>query len=538
MIERAFARPPLHDAGVCPRPADRTARTATIRTLLLTLTVAALTLATAAPGPVDPSPAAVPSAAVPTVWTDDRAAAIDDYVRRAFEDSGLPAVAVAVVTPEGVVYERTLGTTALRDGVPLTPGFAFEIGSLTKSLTALAVLQLAEEGRVDLSAPVQRYLPWFRVADEAASRSITLEQLLTHTSGLHANGHGVVWHDVGRIDGSVPEAVRELASEPADAPRPTYANMNYVTAGAVLEAVTGQPWDVVLEERILTPLGMTSSAAGLDRREGIRTVTGHALTFGLLPYATRPIAPFAGPAGSIAIATPGDFAAYVRAWLTPGSTSVVSPWVAAEALAPRVEVDGEPAYGLGWRSMERNGRPVAHHSAGTEGAGAFMALATDAGVGVVVFTNMASGLPGAIGYGVLDLALGDTPTPTGRDPLVATGFLLLALALSAAASLVVVIVRAWRAFGGAARPRSVPLHVGRIIATAAVAGFMWWAIPGVTAAMGMPLPFGFRGFTLDVFVTAVLLMAVPTVWAVYLVGRLVQDGVRGRAAQLGRATAG
>lgn len=525
MTTRLLPTPPLA-AGTRQR---RGGAARTIRALAAVGAALVLgAMAAAAAGDVQPP---VPTAdAGPTAWTPERAAAVDAYVRDAFARAGLPALAVAVVTPDGVVFERTLGTTALRDGRPVTPDVAFEIGSLTKSMTALVLLQLAEEGLVDLAEPVRRYLPWFRVADEEASRSITLERLLTHTSGLQPHGHGVVWRDVGRIEGSVTEAVRALATEPVDAARrPAYANTNYVVAGAVIEAVTGRPWDRVLEERILVPLGMASSAAGSRGRSDLEVVTGHARTFGLLPYATRPSAPFAGPAGSVSVATVGDFGAYLRAWLVPGATAVVTEGIAAEALEPRVAVGGEQAYGLGWRSTLRDGRRIAHHPAGTEGGGAFMAMAAEAGVGVVVFTNVASSLPGAIGFGVLDLALGAAATPPGRDAVADLGMALAALAVAAAALLGVLVVRVGRAFGGSAPRRGTALHVGRSLAAAAVAGGMWWLVPTATRAMGMPLPFGIRGFALDMLVTTVLLIAVPTLWALYGAARLVHDRVRSRS---------
>src|SRR5918994_960382 len=109
--------------------------------------------------------------------------AIDAYTERQLERLNVPGAALAIVEDDEIVHLRSFGEDRPGGEAP-TPQTPFLIGSLTKSFTALAVMQPVEDGKVELDAPVQRYLPWFRVADPQASAQITVRHLLNQTSGL------------------------------------------------------------------------------------------------------------------------------------------------------------------------------------------------------------------------------------------------------------------------------------------------------------------------------------------------------------------
>lgn len=109
--------------------------------------------------------------------------AIDAYIASKMRWPRIPGLAVAIVKDDRIVYLKGYGE-ADSSGRPVTPQTPFILGSVTKSFTALAVMQLVEAGKVELDAPVQKYIPWFRVADANASSQITVRQLLYQTSGL------------------------------------------------------------------------------------------------------------------------------------------------------------------------------------------------------------------------------------------------------------------------------------------------------------------------------------------------------------------
>src|SRR2546422_317181 len=127
---------------------------------------------------------AAPQAGVPDIGS------IDAYISAQMQANHIPGMALGLVHNDQVVNLRGFGT-ADQSGRVVTPQTPFLIGSLTKSFTAMAIIQLVEAGKIDLDAPVQRYLPWFRVANATASAHITVRQLLNHTSGLPTALNGI-----------------------------------------------------------------------------------------------------------------------------------------------------------------------------------------------------------------------------------------------------------------------------------------------------------------------------------------------------------
>ena len=123
------------------------------------------------------------TSAEPQQARDIDIAAIDAYLETAMAVAHIPGLALGIVQNDRIVHLRGFGT-ADPTGRPVTPQTPFILGSVSKSFTALAVTQLIEAGRLELDTPVQRYLPWFRVADASASSQITVGHLLSHTSGL------------------------------------------------------------------------------------------------------------------------------------------------------------------------------------------------------------------------------------------------------------------------------------------------------------------------------------------------------------------
>jgi CubicO group peptidase (beta-lactamase class C family) len=120
--------------------------------------------------------------------------AVDEYIENRMRLSRIPGLALAIIKDDKVIYLKGYGQ-ADSSGRPVTPQTSFILGSITKSFTALAVMQLVEAGKVELDAPVQKYIPWFRVADPNASAQITIRQLLYQTSGLPMLREPQFWSD-------------------------------------------------------------------------------------------------------------------------------------------------------------------------------------------------------------------------------------------------------------------------------------------------------------------------------------------------------
>ena len=184
---------------------------------------------------------------------------IDAHIEQQMERLNIPGAALAIVEDGEIVHQRGFGR-ARPGGEAPSPQTPFIIGSLTKSFTALAVVQLVEDGKVELDAPVQRYLPWFRVADPLASAQITVRHLLNQTSGLPQLSGLRPMTDFDDSPGATERQARALSTLVLARPVGSaweYCNMNYNLLGLIIEAASGESYEVYVQNHIFTPLQMT-----------------------------------------------------------------------------------------------------------------------------------------------------------------------------------------------------------------------------------------------------------------------------------------
>jgi len=198
-------------------------------------------------------------------------AAVDRFITQQMAAQRIPGLALAITQGEQVLYVQGYGDAG--DGRPVTPQTQFLIASVSKSFTALAVMQLVEAGKIDLDAPVQHYLPEFTLADSAAASQITIRQLLNHTSGLSETTYA----DLVQPQ---PETIAERATslrnaDPVAHPGTEYHyfNPNYGVLARVVEVVSGQRFSEYLTEHIFQPLGMRHTVSAVTFQEG-KQVTG------------------------------------------------------------------------------------------------------------------------------------------------------------------------------------------------------------------------------------------------------------------------
>jgi CubicO group peptidase (beta-lactamase class C family) len=197
---------------------------------------------------------------------------IDTHIERQKDRLNIPGVALAIVEGDKIVHLRGFGQ-ARPGGEEPTPHTPFIIGSLTKSFTALAVMQLVEDGKVELDAPVERYLPWFRVADPQASVQITVRHLLNQTSGLPQLSGLRLLADFDDSPDASERQARALST--LELTRPVgskfeYSNMNYNLLGLIIEAASGESYEDYIQNHIFAPLQMTHSYT--SRPEAKQTV--------------------------------------------------------------------------------------------------------------------------------------------------------------------------------------------------------------------------------------------------------------------------
>jgi len=322
----------------------------------------------------------------PAVWNR-----IEAFVRSRLEAERIPGIALAVVDGSGRTREGYWGVSDLKTGAPVGAATLFQIGSLSKAFTATLLLQLVEAGRLDLDAPVTKYLPWFEAP--GGSRPPSLHQLLTHTSGLPA--------DRDDISSPVAQAfaVRERHSLVQPGAGFHYSNTGYQILGLVAEQAAHRAYADMLGSEIFAKLGMTSTTGAITATERIHAATGYVpLRDDRPPHPHDPLveAPWIeySAADVCILSTAPDMARWVKAIVGRGVglsgrilsaesfDRLVRPWV-------RVSPFDVTAYGYGFFVRSVEGRTVIRHTGGMLGFTSALAADLDAGLGVVVLANVA-----------------------------------------------------------------------------------------------------------------------------------------------------
>jgi CubicO group peptidase (beta-lactamase class C family) len=366
---------------------------------------------------------AKPASAKP-VSKDNSYDAIDAYVEQQMHRLNIPGVSLAIVEGDQIVHLRGLGQ-ARPDGEAPSPQTPFIIGSLSKSFTALAVMQLVEVGKVDLDAPVQNYLPWFRVADPQAAAQITVRHLLNQTSGLPTSAGEI---QLANFDDSPDAAKRQArALSTLELTRPVgskfeYSNANYNLLGLVTEAASGKSYADYIQKHIFTPLGMNHSytSQAIAKQNGL--AVGHQYWFAN-PFAAPDIPV---PQGSLAtgqlISSAEDMARYMIALLNGGSygkVKILSEAGIAELHHGVAEFSqmgiSFGKYGMGWFIDESGSTKMVWHNGTTPDFGSFMALLPEQNKGMILLFNanhhwMVPALSD-FGGGVAALLAGEQPDP-------------------------------------------------------------------------------------------------------------------------------
>src|SRR4051812_11264220 len=265
---------------------------------------------------------------------------------------GVVGASVAVLSGEEITA-AACGTANLRSGLAVRTDTLFQIGSITKVYTATLVLQLVDEGLLDLDAPVVNYLPEFRVADDEATRTVTTRQLLSHTSGID----GDVFDDFGRGDDCLTRyaaAMSGLMQTSAPSAFFSYCNSGYSLLGHLIEHFRGTTWDAALRTHLLDPLGAADTVS-LPEEAILRSVAvGHLLTGEDKAPQVAPVwhlSRAVGPAGAIC-ASPTELLAFARLHLDDGraadGTQILSPASVKVMQQLQVRLPESHTLGEGW----------------------------------------------------------------------------------------------------------------------------------------------------------------------------------------------
>ncbi|MDO6720949.1 serine hydrolase domain-containing protein [Psychrosphaera sp. 1_MG-2023] len=331
--------------------------------------------------------------------------------------------ATVAVMHQDKVKTASSGVLNKNTQVAATDDSLFQIGSISKVFTTTAMMQLVDEGKVNLDDCVIDYLPRFKVADAVATKTITIRNLLCHTSGMEG--------DFFPEDDPFQPTVEKLIDRCYLLPQLhnvgeylSYCNTGFTLAGRIIEVVTGQPWAKVIEDKILKPLGLTESTSEPTEMLRFRGAVGHIPNEelgGELQVAPKCYLPLShAPAGTVLSMSARDLLTFAKFHLNSGlkkqDIEILSPDSVAEMqqkqyVLPNIG-SGITEWGLGWYLVNRPERTMFGHTGATIGQLAYLAVYPEQGLIMSLLTNS----PSAMLYIELENILLDALTNEKREP--------------------------------------------------------------------------------------------------------------------------
>lgn len=324
---------------------------------------------------------------------------IDAYLSDAADKAHFPSMSITIVDKENVLLSKTYENCKSTD----TP---YLLGSVSKSFTALCIMQLAEQGKIDLDTNIEEYLP-----NSTDGNRITVRQLLNHTSGLGEHQNLDNYHIVGE------QGVH------------TYANVNYSLLGKIIEAVSGKSYESYITENVFEPLNMSNSAAALEKSLENGLIGGHENWFGF-NVKTEPRYPKADsdwisvPAGYLSAST-NDLGKYLQMYLN-GGQGIISNESINKMFYENVRINASVpySYGMGWTLInEPLKEPALRHSGLVETGMSTIYILPESEIGIAIAVNtndylVSKDLMDRIDWGVALLLMGDEPNQIGENEYV------------------------------------------------------------------------------------------------------------------------
>ncbi len=349
----------------------------------------------------------------------------------------IPGLAIALIKEGQIVYERGFGTKDYFKNYPtkqpVKPETIFEIGSISKSFTALAILQLQATGKLNVEDPVKMHLPWFKLGN--IDQPILIHHLLSHSSGIPDLGSAALsissvidmGVEIPMIPFSTPEdfqlhingAQSEIIFNPGE--YFYYFNDGYDMLGMIITAVSGMPYEEYIHKHIFEPLEMTTTCFPTKEFPDVDKTKHYMNKEGKIIEVPRTVDQLNNPAGGI-LSSVRDMAHYLNMFMDGGKfkgQEFISAEIITKLTAPHQAIDGMktpapfaeglPMYGYGWMIHEGFfGHRVVEHAGGTGGAYSHAFMIPDLKIAVVAFSNIGAG-PQPVYWQALALLMGKTP---------------------------------------------------------------------------------------------------------------------------------
>ena len=306
------------------------------------------------------------------------------YLKSAIKKHQVPGASFAVIKNGKLIRSAQAGVVNINTKVPVTPEAVFQIGSITKPITATLIMQLVDEGLLDIDEPIQRYLPEFQVLRDDVSQSVTCREFLSHTSGIA----GDFFVDSGRGDEAMKRFLDKCTAVPSIFERGemmSYCNLGFAVMGRLIEVLRRAPYDQVLDDYLFKPLGMDNAFAGPEQAIRFNCAIGH------VPSQSKPGVWYASKipylsmgqaaAGAVPTMSAGDLLKFAQLHLDGGATpkgqvvlkrKSVRAMQSRQVRLPKYTRGGVDAWGLGWFLMNWDGHRLYGHDGATLGQYAFL----------------------------------------------------------------------------------------------------------------------------------------------------------------------
>ncbi len=359
--------------------------------------------------------AASPSHAQPFVPArepyGEAASRLERWIGSEMESKGLPALSIALVDDQQIVWAKGFGRANPAQNVPATADTVYRVGSVSKLFTDLAVMQLVEQGRLDLDAPVSGYLPEF-APQNSFKVAITLRQLMAHRSGLVREppvGHYFDPDPPPLLDVVRSLGRTKLVFEPGT--RTKYSNAGIAVVGAVVERVRGQAFSEAIRSALFEPIGMSSSSFEPAPVLRQRMASGLMLTYDSQTVTTPTFLLGTGPAGNL-VSTASDLGRFLNFLFNGGRGKGGKLLIKSETLRsmtePQLGTKGEsPSFGLGFAISKLDDHVRIGHGGAVYGFATEVAALPDEKLGAIVITSVdcANGVAGHVAESALRLLL-------------------------------------------------------------------------------------------------------------------------------------
>jgi CubicO group peptidase (beta-lactamase class C family) len=341
---------------------------------------------------------------------------LNAYIEKTVLDANVTGMAVGIIKDNDVVFAKGYGLRSANTKSPVNLQTQFGIGSCSKAFTSAAIGILVDEGKLRWKDKVIDFLPWFKLQDDYITRELTIEDLLCHRSGLATFDGDLLWFGTHYTSEEVVRRIKEAPIKKDFRSQFSYQNIMFITAGLVIQSVSGKAWQEFVEERILNPLNMNHSSSNFaDFKAGSNVALPHyeGKSLPLINYDN------VGPAGGIN-ASVEDMLKWMNVWINDGLMgdtpflsqrtfhSLTSAHMIIGSLA-RTEPMGTHfnTYGLGWRLEDYAGRKIIQHGGGLPGYLSQVVAVPEEKLAIVILENDLVPIHWAVANKIRDLFLTD-----------------------------------------------------------------------------------------------------------------------------------